>query len=74
MNKLQKLLSPHPPKRETTKVRLVKDSIGGFQLATENGELLQNVFVKEFNRLEGSVTRLNLEVIFLTQEEKVKNW
>ncbi len=60
--------------KSTTKVKLVKDAIGGMQLATEKGEILQNVFVKQFERIEGSVTRLNLEVIFLTTEDKFKNW
>ena len=58
----------------STKVKLVRDAIGGMQLTTENGEILQNVFVKQFERIEGSVTRLNLEVIFLTSEDKFKNW
>ena len=58
----------------TTKVKLVRDAIGGIQLMTENGELLQNVFVKQCERMEGSVACLNLEVIFLFNEKKVKNW
>lgn len=74
MSTLEKYITPRANARATTKVKLVRDAIGGFQLTTENGELLQNVFVKQFERIEGSVTRLNLEVIFLTQEDKVKNW
>lgn len=61
--------SPSP-----TKVKLVRDAIGGFQLTTEKGELLKNVFVKQFERVDGSVNRITMEVIFLSQEEKVKNW
>jgi hypothetical protein len=60
--------------RATTKVKLVRDAIGGIQLTTENNELLQNVFVKQCERIEGSVTRLNLEVIFVSQDDKIKNW
>ena len=74
MATLEQYISPPKPSRNTTKVKLVRDAIGGFQLTTESGELLQNVFVKQFERIEGSVTRLNLEVIFLSQEDKVKNW
>ena len=74
MATLEKYISPRKTSRTTTKVKLVRDAIGSFQLATESGELLQNVFVKQFERIEGSVTRLSLEVIFLTQEDKVRNW
>lgn len=74
MTTLQKYVSPRQTRRNTTKVRLVRDAIGGIQLTTENGELLQNVFVKQFERIEGSITRLNLEVIFLSPDDKVKNW
>lgn len=66
--------SPRESARNTTKVKLVRDAIGGIQLTTENDEVLQNVFVKEYERIEGSVTRLNLEVIYLAAEDKVKNW
>jgi len=65
---------PEESVKPSTKVKLVRDAIGGIQLSTENNELLQNVFVKQYERITGSVTRLNLEVIFLTSEEKVKNW
>lgn len=60
--------------RTSTRVRLVRDSLGGIQLTTENNEILQNVFVKEYERIEGSVTRLNMEVIFLAQDDTIKNW
>ncbi len=60
--------------RGRTKVKLVRDAIGGIQLTTENNEILQNVFVKQYERVADSVTRLTLEVIFLSSEEKVKNW
>ena len=74
MSTLEKTLFPDHSARTTTKVKLVRDAIGGVQLTTENNELLQNVFVKQCERIEGSVTRLNLEVIFLSQEDKIKNW
>lgn len=61
-------------KRTSTRVKLVRDAIGGVQLATEQGEILQNVFVKQYERIEGSVTRLNLEVIFLASDARFKNW
>ena len=61
-------------RRATTRVKLVKDAVGGVQLTTENDELLQNVFVKECERIEGSLTRLSLEVIFISKDEKIKNW
>ena len=60
--------------RCSVKVKLVRDAVGGVQLVTENNEILQNVFVKEYQRIEGSVTRINMEVIFLAQDDKVKNW
>lgn len=65
---------PAKPVRNSTKVKLVRDAVGGIQLTTENNEILQNVFVKEYQRIEGSVTRINMEVIFLAQDDKVKNW
>jgi len=63
-----------PESRKRVKVKLVRDAIGGLQLETVNGELLDNVFVKQVERIEGSVNRLNLEMIFLTKDCKVKNW
>lgn len=74
MATIEQKLSPNKTAMSSTKVKLVRDAIGGVQLTTENNELLQNVFVKEYQRIEGSVTRLKLEVIFLAQEDKVKNW
>ena len=71
---LEQTLTREQASRATTRVKLVRDAIGGVQLTTENNELLQNVFVKQCERIEGSVTRLNLEVIFLAQDEKIKNW
>ena len=43
-------------------------------MATENNEVLQNVFVKEYKRVEGSVTRVSLEVIYIAPEETGSNW
>lgn len=74
MSTLENDLFPQRITRSTTRVKLVRDAIGGVQLTTENGEILQNVFVKQYERIEGSVSRLNLEVIFLTNEDKMKNW
>ena len=74
MATLKNKFFPEESVKPSTKVKLVRDAIGGIQLSTENNELLQNVFVKQYERITGSVTRLNLEVIFLTSEEKVKNW
>lgn len=74
MTTLKETISPELSTRNTTKVKLVRDAIGGVQLTTENNELLKNVFVKQCERIDGSVTRLNLEVIFLSQDEKIKNW
>ncbi len=56
------------------KVKLVRDAIGGVRMVTENGEILQNVFVKEYHRVEGSVMRLNVDLIFLAQDDSIKNW
>lgn len=74
MATIEQKFSPLQTVINSTKVKLVRDAIGGVQLTTENNEILQNVFVKEYQRIEGSVTRLQLEVIFLAQEDKVKNW
>lgn len=74
MTTLKNKFFPEESVKPGTKVKLIRDAIGGIQLSTENNELLQNVFVKQYERITGSVTRLNLEVIFLTSEEKVKNW
>lgn len=60
--------------RKKIKVKLVRDAIGGVQLATINDELLENIYVKQMEHIEGSVTRLSLEVIFLTTNDKIKNW
>lgn len=56
------------------KIKLVKDDIGGVQLATERGELLSNVFVKQYTRVEDSVMKLDLEVVFLVKDEEMRNW
>lgn len=74
MATLEKHVFPDKKDLATTKVQLVRDAIGGLQLTTENGEILKNVFVKQFERIEGSVNRLSMEVIFLTPEDKFKNW
>lgn len=74
MATIKEKLFPEKPVRNSTKVKLVRDAVGGIQLTTENNEILQNVFVKEYQRIEGSVTRINMEVIFLAQDDKVKNW
>ncbi len=74
MATLEKDVFPDKKDPAGTRVKLVKDAIGGVQLTTENGEILKNVFVKQFERIEGSVNRLNVEVIFLAQEDKIKNW
>jgi len=59
---------------QVTKVKLVRDAIGGIRLTTEHGEILQNVFVKDYEHVEGSVTKLNLEVIFISPYLKGSNW
>lgn len=74
MATIKQKFSSNKEGKSSTKVKLVRDAIGGVQLTTENNEILQNVFVKEYQRVTGSVTRLNLEVIFLTSEDTVKNW
>lgn len=74
MATLKTKFNPAKVVKSTTRVKLVRDAVGGVQLATENGEILQNVFVKQYERITDSVTRLNLEVIFLATDDKVKNW
>lgn len=74
MATIKEKLFPKKLVRNSTKVKLVRDAVGGVQLTTENDEILQNVFVKEYQRIEGSVTRINMEVIFLAPDDKVKNW
>lgn len=58
----------------STKVKLVRDAVGGIRLTTEHGEVLQNVFVKDYEHVEGSVTKINLEVIFISPYLKGSNW
>jgi len=58
----------------STKVKLVRDAIGGIRLTTEQGEILQNVFVKDYEHVAGSVTKINLEVIFISPYLKGSNW
>lgn len=58
----------------STRLKLIRDAIGGVRLATENGELLENVFVKGYERVVGSITRLELEVIYVTNNDSEYNW
>lgn len=78
MNNLLAVLSPADNESEaevaSTRLKLIRDAIGGIRLATDGNELLENVFVKGYERIAGSVTRLQLEVIFITPVDKESNW
>lgn len=60
--------------RKKVKVKLVRDAIGGVQMETVNGKLLENVFVKQAELIDGAVNRLNMEMVFLMSDEKMRNW
>lgn len=74
MTTLKTLVSPENPTIGSTKIKLVRDAIGGIRMATENNEVLKNVFVKGYERVKGSITRVNLEVIYIAPDEEGKNW
>lgn len=74
MKTLSKKILSDNPVNSITKVKLVRDAIGGIRMTTENDQVLQNVFVKGYERIEGSVTRVNLEVIYIAPDEKGQNW
>ena len=63
-----------PRQEPFTRVKLVRDPAGGLRLSTESGQILENVFVKQYERVHGSVTRVNIEVIYISPNEHGKNW
>jgi len=55
------------------KVKLVKDAIGGKKLVLENGEPLDNVYVKSWKREVGDVVKVTVELICIIDKDG-KNW
>lgn len=50
------------------------DVIGGVRLMTKDGQILNNVFVKSYERVKGSVMRVSVELVYLAPKEQAKNW
>ena len=74
MEILEKIQLTPQSSGNSTMVKLERDSIGGIRLVTEDNQILENVFVKEYKRLEGSVTRVFLEVVYIAPGQEGKNW
>lgn len=63
----------NPEDRKAVKVKLVKDATGGLKFVTDKGETIDNLFVKDWKRINGKVNRVILETIYLTKKDG-KNW
>jgi len=68
------MLAPAGAPVTRTRVKLVRDAIGGIRMTTADGAVLENVFVKEYTRVAGSISRVSLEIIYIPPDDAGQNW
>lgn len=66
--------SKNSSKQKAVKVRLRLGIGPSYHLETENGELLQNIYVKRFEQITETVNKLTLEVVYLADKNSFNNW
>ena len=59
---------------EYTKVKLVTQTTGQIGFITEDGKMIKNLIVKEFEQDEHKITKVIIEAMLLPPMEKAKNW